>query len=94
MFLKQGQTSERGPEMTNLNDNERKALGAICADCDELDGWGFTRIADMILAVMREFDNGQVVGGYISDLMKKNLIDVDAKEDEVWVSPKVFEAYC
>lgn len=80
--------------MKNLNENEAKALRAICDDCDELDGWGFTRISPMVLAVMAAFDNnGQVAGGYIRDLMDKNLIEADAHEDTVWIEPDVFAEF-
>lgn len=80
---------------TNLNENERKALSAICADCDEIDGYGFTRIPDMAWALFNAFDrNGQVAGGYITDLRDKGLIDIDAAEDEVWVDPEVYEQFC
>lgn len=88
--------------MTNLNDKERKVLSAICNDCDELDGWGFTRPSGMMVALARslgnEFGNGSEwgnrIGGYITDLIKKNLIELDLREDEVWVSPEVFEQFC
>lgn len=80
--------------MKKLNENEVKAIKAICADCDDIDGYGFTRVADMMLALVNEFKNGQVAGGYVTDLMDKGLIDVDDHEDEVWVEPEVFEAYC
>ena len=81
--------------MKNLNENETKAMRAICADCDEIDGWGFTRIGHMVAALMDEFDNnGQRVGGYIATLLDKNLIDVCAEDNEVWVKPETFEAYC
>lgn len=75
-----------------LNENERKAMRAICWDCDDIDGYGFTRPADMVLAVTAEFDNnGQVAGGYIRDLIEKNLIDMT--DDEVWVEPDVFAEF-
>ena len=88
--------------MAKLNENERKVLSAICNDCDELDGWGFTRPSGMMVALMRnlgeEFGSGakkgMSIGAYVSDLMKKNLVDLDLQEDEVWVRPDVFEAYC
>ena len=77
-----------------LNENETKAIKAICDDCDDIDGYGFTRVTNMVLALMRVFNNGQVVGGYISDLMDKGLIEVEVGEDEVWVNPDIYEAYC
>lgn len=80
--------------MKHLNENEVRAMKAICADCDELDGYGFTRPTDMVVALAKEFGNGQVAGGYLADLMEKNLIEVDVFDDTVWVEPDVFEAYC
>lgn len=38
-----------------MNGNETKAMRAICADCDELDGWGFTRPSDMVAALLKAF---------------------------------------
>lgn len=81
--------------MKHLNDNERKALEAVCYDCDNLDGWGFTRIWDMCEAVAKAFDNNyQRAGGYIKVLKEKRLIDIHASEDEAWVSPEVFGEFC
>lgn len=77
-----------------MNENERMAMEAICADCDELDGWGFTRPTDMVVALVKKFNDGNVVGGYIADLMHKNMIDVDVMDDTVWVSPEIFAEYC
>ena len=82
----------------NLNENEVKVLRAICAGCDDIDGWGFHRPSMMMVDVMGEFDGvknqGQVVGGYIRDLIDKGLIEFNAYDDEVWVRPEVFETYC
>lgn len=81
--------------MKNLNKNERIAIEAICADCDDLDGWGFTRLWDMCEAVAEAFENNyQRAGGYVKALMDKNLIEVNKEEDEVWVSPDVYELFC
>lgn len=84
--------------MKKLNENETKVLRTICEGCDEIDGWGFHRPSMLMVDVMREFDGvenkGQVVGGYIRDLMDKNLIEFNAIDDEVWVSPDVYERYC
>ena len=80
--------------MKDINKNEKRALEAICADCDNLDGWGFTRLWDMCEAVAQEFKyNYQVAGGYIKALMDKRLIDVDKHDDEVWVRPEVYELF-
>lgn len=79
----------------SLNENERKALGAIIDTCDEIDGEGFTRQVPMMLAVMKVFDNnGQRAGGYIADLINKNLIMIEPTEDEVWVMKEAMEAFC
>lgn len=78
----------------SLNDNERKAMSVICGDCDDLDGYGFTRPGDMALALIKEFGNGQVAGGYISDLIERGLIEVDLTENEVWIDPEVYTQFC
>lgn len=81
--------------MTNLNDNETKAMRAICTDCDEIDGWGFTRIGEMVIAIANVFDgNFQRAGAYLKDILDKGLIDMCVEDNEVWVEPEVFEAYC
>lgn len=80
--------------MANLNQYEIKAIKAIVADCDDLDGWGFTRTASMTNAVADEFDgNYQRAGGYIADLIEKGLVEADLACDEVWIAPEVFEEY-
>ena len=62
--------------MTNLNENERKALNAIIDTCDDLDGDLFTRMTDAMLAVMEAFDwNGHVAGGYMASLIKKGYLE-------------------
>lgn len=78
----------------NLNENETLAMEAICADCDDIDGYGFTRPASMVLALVKVFHNGYTAGGYIADLMEKNLIEVDVLDDTVWVDHEVYAAYC
>lgn len=76
--------------MKNLNENERKALDAIIETCDDLDGDLFTRKEDAAMAVLKAFDyNGQVAGGYISQLIDKGYLDFE--EDDgygigVWVN--------
>ena len=80
--------------MANLNENERKALEIICADCDEIEGEGFTRLTDVMIELVKHFKNGQVVGGYITDLMNRNLIMVEPSENEVWVGAEAYGAYC
>ena len=67
--------------MKNLNENETKALNAILSTCDDLDGEMFTRLQDAVMAVMEVFDfNGQVAGGYISDLISKGYLDEEDDE--------------
>lgn len=84
--------------MTKLNENEAKVLRAICEGCDEIDGWGFHRPSMMMVDVMKAFEGsknqGQVVGGYIRDLIEKDLIEFNAYDDEIWVRPEIFEQFC
>lgn len=80
--------------MANLNENERKALEIICDDCDDIEGEGFTRLTGVMIELVKHFKNGQVAGGYITDLMSKGLITVEPSENEVWVNAEVFDAYC
>lgn len=75
----------------NLNENEKKALAAIVATCDNLDGDLFTRWSDLMNAVIKAFDmNGQVAGGYVKDLLDKGIIEPDEDDDTygtgVWVN--------
>lgn len=74
----------------NLNENEKKALDAILATCDDLDGDYFTRLIDAADAVLKAFDNnGHVAGGYISDLIRKGIItleDDDFYGTGLWVN--------
>lgn len=79
--------------MNNLNANEVKALEVICHDCDDLEGEGFTRLVDIARALLAEFENAQVAGGYIAQLSTKGFIDVDLEEGEVWVSRDVYRQY-
>ena len=76
-----------------LNENEKRAMRAICDDCDDIDGYGFTRMGDMAYALLSEFGNSHVAGGYMSDLDEKGLIDICYDDNEVWVSPNVFAEY-
>lgn len=83
---------ERKIVMT-LNESEKRALSVICNDCDEMDGWGFTRPAYVVPALVKAFDgNAHRAGGYFRDLAEKGCID--HFDDEVWVRPDVFAAYC
>ena len=77
-----------------LNDNEKRALKAICDDCDDLDGWGFTRVSSVANVLADVFDgNPQRAGGYIKCLADKGYVDVNVFDDEVWVNPDVFVQY-
>ena len=78
----------------SLNENERKALTIICKDCDNIDGEGYTTTVDAMVALMREFENGQAVGGYLADLMDKGLIDYEKADNTLWVDKEVFAAFC
>lgn len=81
----------------NLNENEAKVLSAICAGCDDLDGWGFNRPSMMMVDLVHAFEGtenwGQVIGAYLKDLIDKGVIEFDAHEDEVWVDPEVYATY-
>lgn len=83
--------------MENLNKNEAKVLRAICEGCDEIDGWGFHRPSMMMRDVLQVFERvenlGQVAGGYVRDLIEKDLIEFNAYDDEVWVRPEVFSQF-
>lgn len=79
--------------MTNLNENERKAMSAICADCDEIDGWGFTHPSDAFEVVAKAV--GESVAVKLLDrLNDKNIIDVCVIDDTLWVRPELFEQFC
>lgn len=75
--------------MTKLNENETKALNAIVGTCDEIEGDLFTRLKDAVFALVDEFGDGYVAGGYLVDLMEKGYLDVE--EDDfygtgIWVN--------
>lgn len=80
--------------MKKLNENESKALGIICNDCDDIDGEGFTRLTSIIGLLVSEFKNGHAAGGYLTQLAAKGYVDIDPMEDEVWVGRDVYSAYC
>lgn len=77
-----------------LNESERKAMSVICADCDDIEGYGFTLPSHMALALVDEFKNANVAGGYISDLLEKGLIEIDFYDETVWVEPEVYAEFC
>ena len=75
--------------MTNLNENEKKALDAIIATCDDLDGDLFTRRGDALRALVELFRDGFRAGGYYIDLMNKGYLSEE--EDDgygmgLWVN--------
>lgn len=75
--------------MKNLNENERRALDVIIETCDDLDGDLFTRLQDIVLALIKEFGDGHAVGGYITQLQKKGFIDFDDDDGYgvgIWVN--------
>lgn len=78
-------------KLTKLNHGERKALETIVDGCDEIDGWGFHRPSLVMDDLVRELGNPHVVGGYLRDLIDKDLIEFDTIDDTIWVSPEVYE---
>ena len=90
----------REHEMTNLTerkamaDVDRMAMEAIASDCDEIDGWGFTRPSEVIGVV------GDAIGGEleaiksISRLNAMNLIDICTIDNTLWMRPEIFEQFC
>lgn len=69
-------------------------IEAICADSDDIDGWGFNRIGSVVATAIEMFGDGRTAGEYVKCLMEDGLIEVYAESDEVWISPEVFEKYC
>lgn len=81
--------------MMNLSENETKAIRAICKDCDDIEGYGFTRIPDMVYALSVAFEEQMWrVGEFIRIMTEKNLIDIIYDENEVWVEPEVYKQFC
>lgn len=79
----------------NLNKNEEKMLRAICEDCDDIDGWGFNRPSMCVQKLIELFDyKAKVAGGYLRDLIDKDLIEFDRYEDTIWVRPEVYAEFC
>lgn len=72
---------------------ETVAMEAICADCDEIDGYGFTRPGHMVMALVDVFEDAKEAGEQIWRLMEKGLIEVDTFDDTVWIEPEVYKAY-
>ena len=70
------------------------AMEAIASDCDEIEGWGFTRPSEVVGVV------GDAIGGEleaikaISRLNTMNVIDICVIDDTLWVRPEVFETFC
>ena len=61
-----------------LTADEKRALGAIIATCDNLDGDLFTRPADAVLAIIDTLGcSGQAAGGYITSLGNKGILDTE-----------------
>lgn len=83
----------------NLNETERALMQAICDDCDDLDGWGFDRPVDVVTVLVTELvvkgrdKSENAAGAYLTDFIKKGLIEFYQLEDEVWVDPEVFAAF-
>ena len=83
----------REHEMTNLTNIERKAMEIICNDCDELDGWGFTRPSDACEVVAKEIGQFDAIK-VMSRLHAMDLLDICTIDDTLWVKPEVFGQFC
>lgn len=74
--------------MMNFTENERKALNIICADCDEIDGYGYTTTNDAVAALIKGTKwDGYVIGAVITNLQKKGAISIEHDRDRtsIWV---------
>ncbi len=78
----------------SMSTKEAVALEAICADCDEIDGWGFNRPSDAFVAVLEKLDDAEVANETLHSLMEKDLIEVDLIDDTLWVRPVVYARFC
>lgn len=78
----------------NLSENERRAMSAICADCDEIDDWGFDRPSDAYAAAFGEFNSDKVTSDTLNSLMEKDVIEIDLIDDTLWVKPEVYASFC
>lgn len=84
--------------MGNLNERERDVLRVICDDCDDIEGEGFDRSADMMSALIHDPRTSgmspQALGGYITALGRKGYVIINPVDDEVWVLREVFAVFC
>ena len=77
----------------NFSIAEIKALQAICADCDDIDGEGFTTPEDAFMAVVHQFDSGEQAGECIDGLRAKGVVTIDIYDNTLWVDRDVFAAF-
>ena len=74
---------------------EIKALMAICNDCDDIEGEGFTRPADALLLVLGIFrGDGDMAGKCVKALADKGAISFDFEDDTLWVDREVYATFC
>lgn len=93
MVKNQGRENEMAISEEKAKSMETLAMEVICANCDEIDGYGFTRPVSMVMALVDVFQDGFEVGRQVKKLIDKNLIEVDVIDDTVWVEPEVYKAY-
>lgn len=74
-----------------FNDIQKKALKLLVADCDEIDGWGFTTPSEAFIAVSDEIDNAEDI---LNQLDSMEAIEVDTFDDTLWVRPEVYDQFC
>ena len=74
----------------HLTDGERRALDIILGTCDEVGNDYYTRLPDMVLALVEKLGNAQAAGGYITALSEKGILDFEDDYDGygrgVWVN--------
>ena len=70
---------------------QKKALSAIVAYCDYIDGWGFTTPSEAFIAVSEELDNAEDI---LKQLDSMEAIEIDTFDDTLWVRPEVYDQFC
>ena len=72
---------------------ERDALTIIVADCDDIDGWGFTR-PEVIADVLMASDDMDAANKAVRALIDADIVTLNPVEREIWVTPEAFAAFC
>lgn len=89
-----GNTDRREYDMKTLTTKEQVTFEHICEDCDELDGWGFTRPSFLFAG---EAPNGaEAMKNLVTNMVSlddKGYIEFNFVEDEIWVNPELFASY-